>query len=404
MPSYVYRAKNGPGQVVEGNIEAESENGAIGRLKQLGYAPLSLSEKSLKKVKPAGLLPSFKKIGSLDITVFSRQLSDLLDAGIPLTDCLSILFQQTENPTFAKIVGEIKEDVQSGASFSASLSKHPKIFSSLYAGMVSAGESGGMLREVLKRIALFSERQEEVKGKIRAAMAYPSLLLGVGFITVFVLVTFVLPKFVLMFKDLGQELPLPTKILFGLSGFMMNYWWLVVGIFFSVFFGFYRFYGTPKGKLSLDQFRLKIPLLGKVARKVEVSNLTRTLGALLENGVAILPSIKIVQSALSNRAIAQDMDRIYEGVNKGARLGELMSKSPYFAPFEVSMISVGEETGKLEQMLLKVAAAYEQEVERSIKMLSSLLEPAMIIILGGFVGFIVFSILLPIFQVNVLLK
>ena len=403
MPIFVYQAKKGSGEVIKGSIEAENESGAAFRLKQSGYWLFTLNEKGREKTdffSPRTFMP----LRSRDVTLFTRQLSDLLDAGIPVTESLSILIRQAEDFTMGKVIEDLRNNVQSGITLSESLAKHPRIFSPLYVGMVHAGEGGGMLKEVLERLAVFSEKQEEIKGRLKAAMAYPLLLFSVGVITVFVLLTFILPKFVVMFRDLEQVLPLPTRILIGSSTFMHGYWWLILSGTFLLFFGMQRFCSTPKGKLSFDHFRLNVPLLGKIIRKAEVANLTRTLGALLENGVAILPSLKITQTATGNRAIAQDVVRVYEGVNKGKRLGELLAKSPYFLPFEVGMITVGEETGKLEQMLLKVAVAYEQEVDRSVKVLNSLLEPAMILVMGGFVGFIVFSILLPIFRINVLIK
>ncbi|MFA7328800.1 MAG: type II secretion system F family protein [Candidatus Ratteibacteria bacterium] len=401
MATFTYRARKSPAEIIEGVLEAESEGIALVRLKEIGYFPISIEE---RKEDAAKILQRFKSIRPKDVMLFNRQLSNLLDAGIPLVKSLSILIGQTENPRMAKLVEDLRNNIQKGVSFSESLAKYPRIFSPVQVSMVHAGEVGGMLNQVLQRLADFSENQEEVKGKIKGAMTYPLFLFLVGIITIFVLLTFVLPRFVVMFRDLGQSLPLPTRILIGFSSFMSNYWWLLLFGIILLFFILKRMFSAPQGKTAFDGFRLRIPLLGKIVRKVDISAFTRTLGTLLENGIAILPAIQTAKSTVRNQVIGQQISTAQEEVTKGSKLAEALSKSPHFFPLEINMIAIGEESGNLEEMLFKIASGYEKEVDRSVKALTSLLEPIMIIILGAFVGFIVFSILLPIFQVNVLIR
>ncbi len=405
MPTYTYRVRKSPGELLTGTMEGESERAISHRLKSMGHHPLSITEEVAGKgIAQEFSLELVRRVRGQDVAVFTRQLSNLIGAGMPLATCLTTLMDQTENPRLIRVIETLRSQIQGGSTFSGALSRHPKIFPPLYVSMVRAGETGGMLEEVLERLANFTEKDQELKGKVKAAMAYPLLLTIVGIATIFVLVSFVIPKFVTMFHDLGQVLPLPTRILIHISGFMSNFWWLVIIFAVIMVLLMKRYTNTGHGKLAIDRLKLRIPILKELICKLEVSKFARTLGTLLQNGVPILTALQIVAKTLGNQEIAEDVITAHKEVSEGVRLQETLRKSSHFSAMVVNMIAIGEESGDLEGMLSKVAQTYDQEVDRAVKAMTSLLEPAMIIILGGCVGFIVMSILLPIFQINVLAR
>lgn len=401
MPTYAYKVKKSPAEVLTGTMEADTERMVSLRLKRMGYHPLFISE---ERGRQELSLETLRRIRSQDVAIFTRQLSNLINAGMPLLKALSTLIDQTENPKLIKIIEDIGNHIQDGATLSESLSRHSQVFPPLYSSMVQAGEAGGMLDEVLERLANYQEKDQELRGKVRAAMTYPLLLTIVGIATIFVLVTFVIPKFVAMFHDLGQVLPLPTRILIRISSFMSNYWWLASIIVVLVILLINRYAKTNYGGLAVDKLKLRLPLLGNIIRKLEISKFSRTLGTLLENGVPILSALQIVARTMRNREIAEEVKTAHKEVTEGSKLETPLRKSPHFSAMVVNMIAIGEESGNLEEMLSRVARTYDQEVDRAVKAMTALLEPLMIIVLGGIVGFIVLSILLPIFQINVLVR
>ena len=405
MPTYAYQVIREPGEVMTGVMDAENERMASVRLKCMGYHPVRIVERSTERgIGHQFSLGLVRRITGEDVAVFARQLANLIGAGIPLERCLTILQDQTENPRFAKIIEDLKSQIQGGNTFSGALARHPHAFSPLYVSMVHAGEAGGMLEEVLERLADYTEKEQELRGKVHSAMAYPLVLTVVGIATVFVLVSFVIPKFVSMFRDLGQILPLPTRILIRLSGLMSAYWWLVLIVIALAGIILQRHARTDNGTLAVDRLKLRLPVLKGLVQKLEISKFARTLGTLLRNGVPILAALQIVARTLGNAEIARDVVAAHRDVTEGARLQQALGKSRHFSTMVISMIGVGEESGDLAGMLAKVAHTYDQEVDRAVKTMISLVEPAMIIILGGCVGFIVLSILLPIFQVDVLVR
>ncbi len=405
MSIFKYEAKRGPAEVIEGELEAENEQMAISRVRKMGYYPVSIREYNpLRYDFKDKIFHLWRKVKPGEVSIFTRQLSNLINAGLPFMESLNIISSQTGNPNLKRVIEDLKNQVQNGSPFSKSLSLYPDIFSPLYVSMTTAGEAGGMLGEVLERLANSSEEEEELKSKVRAALAYPILLICMGFGTIFVLTTFVIPRFVTMFRDVGQALPLPTRLLINFSNFMNNFWWLVIGLILigSVIMG--RYYRTEKGRKLSDTFKLRVPLFGDLFLKIEISRFSRILGTLLENGVPIINALDIVASTVSNQIIADEVSNISKQVREGEKLANALKKSSHFPPVVVNMIGVGEESGHLEAMLLKVAHAFDIEVDRKVKTLTALLEPVMIVVLGGIVGFIVMAMLLPIFKMNVLVK
>ena len=403
MPQFTYRAKKGPKEVIEGILEAESRHAAITRLTSQNLFPIRVEEKSAGAATPGKIslsFPAANRIGIKDLAVFERQLADLLDAGLPLLRALEVLAQQTENPKMVAVVKSLIEEVRSGTALSQAMAKFPKVFSPMTTSMVHAGEVGGILNTVLLRLADFSEKEQEMRAKIRSAMAYPLFLCMMGVVTIITLMVFVIPKLLPVFEEIGQTLPLPTRILLAISFFLRDYWWILVGIALLAVGLFRRRLKTAEGRLAFDQNKLKIPGIGPLLKKSEIARFARTLAALLTNGVPVLQSLKITGNGVGNALLRRELDGVFEEVSQGRQLGECMQKSPLFPPFVVSMIVVGEQGGLLERALDKVAESYEKEVDRAVKLMTSLLEPAMILVMGSIVGFIVMAMLLPIFSID----
>lgn len=400
MPKFFYRAKKGPKDFVEGIVEAESENGAVRKITEMGYFPVLIKREEISKTRTIGPLSFFKKLKLSDLSVFTRQLSDLLGAGLPLVRALDILNKQTENKNLALVISDLKEFVQDGNTLSDAMTRHPQVFSSLFVSMIRSGEAGGALEGVLSRLAEFSESQLELQTKVRSAMAYPALMATVGIITIFVLLTFVIPRIVVMFEELGQALPLPTLILVTISKFFKNFWYLVVSGVFILYFIFDRILKTKEGKIAFDGLKLKMPIFGDLNRKTEIARFARTLGTLISNGVTITESLDVVSKTLTNEILRGDVRSALKEVQAGATLTEGLSKGKNFPLFVTNMIAVGEEGGLLESSLFKIAASYERQVDKAVRVMTSLLEPILILTLGLVVGFIVVAMLLPIFQIN----
>ncbi len=401
MPQFSYRAKKGPKEVVEGMLEAESRHAAITRLTAQDLFPLrvELAGEAQDK-KPALALPTRGRMGSYDLAIFERQLADLIEAGLPLLRALEVFGEQTQNKKMAAVLSGLIEEVKSGTPLSQALKKFPEVFNSMTVSMVHAGEVGGMLNTVLARLADFSEKDQETRHKIRSAMAYPLFLCLMGITTVIVLMAFVIPKLLPVFEDIGQALPVPTQILLFLSTLLRDYWWILGGVITLAVVLFGRWLQTKEGRSAFDAGRLKLPLLGSLIKKSEISRFSRTLAALLANGVPVLTSLKIASEGVGNVVLREELKKVFEEISRGRQLGECMKKSPLFPPFVVNMIVVGEQGGLLERALDKVADAYEKEVDRAVKLTTSLLEPVMILAMGSVVGFIVMAMLLPIFSIN----
>jgi len=361
--------------------------------------------KAKPKASPATQEQSFVSFGknrikASDLASFNRQLADLLGAGVPLVKSLSILQKQTANNKLAEIIAEINTDVSGGDTFADALGKHPKEFSKLYTAMVRSGEAGGMLDDVLNRLADFSEAEEQLKSKIKSALAYPVVMIIAGAFAVGVMFVYIIPKITGVFKELNQTLPALTQTLITTSEFTQQYWYVVVGVIAGLVIALNQLVKTEEGKLFWHRTQLRIPILGDVVRKREVARFSRTLGSLLKNGVSILAALKITRDVLNNEIVKGELDEVIDGITQGTGIAEPLKHSVFFPPVTINMMTVGEETGQLETVLLRISDSFETEVDRKVRTLTSLIEPLIIVVMGFVVGFIVIAMLLPIFNLN----
>jgi type II secretion system protein F len=405
MARFVYEAKTSPKDVIKGTLVAENKSVAIQKISRMGYYLLSLEEEAEALNRSKSYTTYFSdKISIKNITDFTRQLSDLLEAGITIAKALDILHDQTQNKRLKKIILDIRDYCVSGNPLSDALMRHPKVFSNLYMSMVRSGETGGMLDNILKRLSDYYEKQFDIQTKIRTALAYPILMTVVGFTTIIILITFVMPKMTVMFSDFGQALPLPTQILLGISSIIQNYWLILILLIAGIAMTIVKIYKTHEGKLAIDRLKLNSPLLGPMIKKVEIARFARTLSTLLDNGVPILGALQIVLETVGNAVIKGEIERAAVDVKEGSSLTEGLSGAKSIPPAVMNMIAIGEEGGHVEKSLLKVAQSYERESDEAVKIMMSLIEPLLILTLGIVVGFIVISMLLPIFEMNFLVR
>jgi general secretion pathway protein F len=408
MPVYEYTALDVKGKTVSGIIDAESPRTARQKLRASKTFPVSIKEvrDAAAKKAPRFLAGSdiFARVRPNDVAMITRQLSTLVGAGFPLVSAIDILIPQTRSKAFKKVLAKIKDSIVEGNSFANSLSLYPAIFSTLYVNMVRAGETSGALEIVLDRLADITEKQQALKHRIRSALAYPVLMSFIGALVLFLLLTFIVPSITSIFSDMNQALPIPTRILIGVSDFCKNNWWgmcLVAALLLLAFRGVKK---TKKGRYLMDKIKLFLPGFGILAKKLAVARFARTLASLLENGVSMMPALNIVKNIVGNRLIYDVIDGAAKEVGKGTGLGTALAQNSIFPDLSIQMIQVGEQSGTLETMLNKVADVFEGEVETSISGLTTLLEPVMILLMGVVVGFIVLSICLPIFEMNQLIR
>jgi type II secretion system protein F len=404
MTVYTYKATDKDGKYVEGDISASDYKGAIQQIRNLNYFPVKVSEGKGSSKLSSGMALSMPSWGSpipiKDLMTLTQQLATLVDSGLTLDDGLATLIKLSETEKIRSVLADVRKQVHAGSSFADALAEHPKIFSKLYVNMIRAGEAGGILGETLSRLALFMEKSVELKNSIRSAMVYPAILTLVGGTAVIILITFVIPQFSKLFEEMGAALPLPTQIMLGLSSLIINYWpALILGI--AGFIAAFTFYiRTNSGRLKWDGMLLKLPLFGPLIQKIEVSRFSLTLATLLKSGVPILQAMGIVQSILINRVVSDSIIVLQQALKKGKGLSGPLQKAGIFPPMAVHMITVGETSGALDDMLTKVSKTYDKEVEQSIKQVISLIEPMMILLMAVIIGFIVVSMLLAIFSAN----
>ncbi len=400
MSKYRYKAKDSNGKIIDGVIEAENEVTVVSRLQGLGYFPLEIKE--IKSKEPFSLKSLFgKKVSRKELMVFTRQLSDLIEAGIPIVKALDTLKQQTSNEYFQEIIASLKSSIEEGNTFYESLQQYPQYFSKLYCGMIKAGEAGGFLPEVLNRLATFFEEENELKGKITASMLYPLVIIFICLVVIFVLITFVIPKFQKVFMDLNQELPWNTQLILSVGKFMQHYFiFVLLGLAGIVIF-IKNLLKNPAIKLQVHSYLLKIPLLKEIVLKKELIHFCRILYSLLKNGITLVPALEIVEESVENRAFAREITKLPIAISKGKRFAEALKKCKYFPIVMVNMIAIAEESGKVEDVLLKLSKSYEKEVDRLLKILTSLIEPTIIVIMALIVGFIVSGMILPLLSLNV---
>ncbi len=389
--------------MVEGLIEADSEEIALQKLDRMGFIPTSLREE--QSARPSLSQVSLRRRPSQsDLATFTRQLADLLGAGVVLARSLEILSRQTASPILRTVIDDLKERVQEGASFSASLARHPQIFDSLYIHLVEAGEISGSLETVLNRLADFGERQEELSSRVRSALAYPMLILAFGAITLCVLLTFVVPRLSSLFEDFQIALPFPTRVLMGISYLLIHFWWLVASGGVGIFLFWRRARASEQGRRWADHLFLRFPLVGELSRRAEIARFGRTLGTLVGNGIPVLQALEVVSKSVTNVVLQKELDGVWRKVREGRPLAEALGQSGQFPLFVTNMIAVGEEAGSLEKALFKVADAYDREVDRTTRLFTTLLGPSLILIMAFIVGFIVVSMLLPIFEFQGVLR
>jgi len=402
MPRYTYLAKTNPQNTTNGEIEAETEQEAINKLTGMGYFPVSISLK-ITSLEQQGVF-SLKKVSRKDIVAFTRQLSTLIDSGINITNSLNMIARQTTNKYLKVILNDINSKIKDGRSFSESLASYPKLFPSLYSSTIRTGEASGNLNDTLKRLSGFLEKGEEFRDNVRAALIYPFFILIVSTLTIGILLMFVVPRLISMFEDMGQALPLPTRILINSSAFLRAYGWIIAAVIFAVVFLLRRFYLSPQGRILFDRIKLKTAMLGKIVLKTEISRMMRTLSLLLSSGVPITSSLEISASVVENQILKSEVQKFKEGISSGESFSETLKDSEFFPEFVTNIVAVGEETGRLDQALLRIAIDYENELEKTLNTLTRMLEPVIILAMGLIVGFIVLSMLLPIFQINLIAK
>ena len=397
MTNYLYKARDGEGKAVTGAMESASAEKLAEKLRDLGYMPTQIKE-ALPNVDLDQFSQRFAKIKPEDIIMFNVQLANMIDAGLTLINSLNIICRQIENKKLREVVEEVKRAVEGGSTFSDALANHPKVFSKLFVDMVRAGETSGKLNVVLNRLAHYVEQQEDLRQQVKNALFYPAILVIAGIAVVVLIVSFVMPKFVEVFNRAGVPLPLPTRIFYALGLGLTNYWYLIIFIAWLAFMGIRMYARTKRGGYQFDRLKLDLPVIGPLVRKLIISRFSRTLATLVDSGVPILHSLDIVREVVGNRIISDVVKDVRDSVEEGERIAKELKKSGEFPQDMVQMISVGEETGKLGHMLNKISGFYDNAVGYSLKKLIALIEPLFIIVLGVLVGFIMASMLLPMFD------
>jgi len=395
MPRYKWEGKTLRGEKKKGELEAPDEGSVRTHLRQQNVIPT----KVVGKGKEISFSFGRQKIKKKDVAVFTRQLATMIDAGLPLVQSMDILAMQQDNKAFKEIIKNIKEDVEGGSTFAGALKKHPKAFDELYVNLVVAGEEGGILDNVLTRLAIYIEKAEALKKKVKSALVYPSTIVAVAVIVVAVLMIFVIPVFEKMFTSVGHTLPLPTLIVIGISNLLKKYIFLIIVAFVILIFMLKRYYSTEKGKFNIDNLILKLPVFGILFRKVAVARFARTLSTLITSGVPILDGLTITSKTAGNKPIEYAIMKARTSISEGETIAEPLARSEIFPLMVTQMIAVGESTGSLDSMLTKIADFYEEEVDIAIATLTSLLEPFLMVFLGVTVGGIVIAMYMPIFKI-----
>ena len=393
MPVYKWKARTVKGEVHDGELTAANPQEVIGYLRRKRLIPVAVN------VKPKELKLSLGGgVSTRDVVLFSRQFATMINSALPLVQCLSILTQQTDNPKFRETINSIRVDVEAGNTLADSMGKYPKMFSNLYISMIGAGETGGILDTIMLRLSEYLEKNDAIKRKIKGAMIYPAVVFSAAMGCISILLIFVIPIFSAMFEEMGQELPLPTKIVVNLSDFLIGYWYLIVIAIVGFVVGLSRFRKTDRGEFLFDAFLLKVPVLGDLLRKSSVARFTRTLGTLISSGVSILDGLEVTARTAGNRVVHDAVMGSRVSIAGGETITKPLKEADVFPPMVIQMINVGEQTGGLDSMLIKIADFYEEEVDTAVEALTAALEPIMIVFLGVVVGGMVVAMYLPIFS------
>ncbi len=397
MPVYVWKGKNSYGEKRKGEVEALDLAAATAQVKRLRIA------NPVVKEKPKDLLANISffipNVTGKDIVIFTRQLSTMINAGLPLVQGIEILEKQQSNPTFKKALGDIRQDVEAGSTLADSMRKKPKVFDNLFTNMIEAGETGGILDTILGRLATFMEKSMLLKKKIKGAMTYPTICLAISCLILVIILVFVVPVFSKMFEDFGSTLPLPTQIVVNLSDFFKHNILYIVIVLFAIVMLIKKIYGTPKGRLAIDKGLLGAPVVGILLRKVAVAKFTRTLSTMLQSGVPILEALQVVAKTAGNKVIENAVFRVGDSIAEGRPIAEPLEECGVFPNMVVQMINVGETVGALDSMLEKIADFYDEEVDQAVENLTAMIEPFMMVFLGGMIGGLVVAMYLPIFKI-----
>ena len=407
MPdTYQYKVRDRQGKLLEGSLEADSTTLVANRLRQMGYIPLAIDRKEDSGFQKEIKLPfsQGKRVKLKDIAVFSRQFATMINSGLSLLRSLYILADQTENKLLAAVLNHVRQDVEKGASLSQALARHPKTFSRLYVAMVRAGETGGVLDSVLLQLAETIEKQVELRRKVKSAMTYPVVVFGLVLVIVSAMLLFVVPMFKDLYTQLGGTLPLPTRLLMGISAMVTKVWWLIALMNVGLVFAFKRLVATDQGRAQWDAVKLRIPVFGKLVHKTAITRFARTLAVLLRSGVPILESLEITSETVNNSVVSRGVKDVQSAVKTGESMARPLAAHAVFPPMVVQMIAVGEETGAVDTMLEKIADFCDQEVEATVNALTSLLEPMLIVVMGAAVGGMVISLYMPMFSIIKLIK
>ena len=402
MAFFRYKAVTPDGKVVEGTLEAADQQTVVARLQEKGQLPVKVSsgEDSGFLSRKIELPWKRKRVSPSELLIFTQELSTLIRAGLTLDRSLRMLASLTENVYLSEIIAELLREVKGGRSLSEALAKFPQVFPKIYVNLVKAGEVGGALDQILERLVAYLEEVEELRDYLKTSLIYPSILVVVATVSIVFLTAFVIPQFASIFENAGAPVPLPMRLLLGISGILTSYGWLFIVIAIGLWYRLKTYLRTEEGRLNWDRRLLTLPLLGAVLLKIEVSRFSRTLGTLLNNSVPLIQSINIVKEVVDNQAIASTMESIKSGVKKGEGLAAPIREAQIFPPFALHLLQVGEETGKLDDMLLQIAETYDRELRVALKRLVAFFEPAVILIMGVIIGVIVVSILYSIFSIN----
>ncbi|MFP4040511.1 MAG: type II secretion system F family protein [Desulfosudaceae bacterium] len=395
MPVYLWEGKR-RNSIEKGEMEAADEQAVRAQLQRMRVTPTKIKKKPKDLFENVSFLQP--KVSQQDIIVFARQFSTMIDAGLPIVQCLDILQSQEENATFKKILRNIKDDVEGGLTLADALKKHPQQFDNLFVHMVAAGEAGGILDAILHRLSTYLEKAAKLKSQIKGAMMYPLITIVIAIVVVLVILVFVIPVFEEMFADFGQELPVPTQMVVAASEIVKSKILYIIGAIILAGIAYRQFYKTQKGRLFMDSLFLKMPIIGVLLRKTAVARFTQTMGTMLSSGVSILDALDIVAKTAGNKVVENAIYRVRAGISEGRTVADPLSESGVFPSMVCSMIAVGESTGALDAMMEKIAAFYEEEVDAAVEALTSAIEPLMMVFLGGIIGGLVVSMYLPVFQ------
>ena len=403
MPTFHYTAKKGPTEMVEGVVEAESRSGVLAHLAELGYIPVRVSEGAQAAAATAprrDAVVSRRRVPALVLTIFTRQFASLVRSQVPLLRTLQILRDQVRHPYFRHVLQGVGEEVRQGQTLSSALAKFPDVFPPLYVSLVNSGEVSGALDTILERLADQAERDEVLRAKVRAAFTYPAFVAVVGCGTVIFLMTFVMPRLSQLLGGLGERLPLPTRLLLTVSGWMSSAWfWAGAAVWAAVLVLAWKLAGE-RGRLAGDRLILRLPVIGELVQEVEVARFARSFGLLLNQGISVLKAVEVAVPVVNHRVIRAELSRLPDGLRQGNPLSACLKQASVSTPFLVNTVAVGEESGRVGEALAEVAAFYERNAERSMQIMASLLEPTLIVVIGLAVGFIVMAVLLPIFEMS----